>query len=64
MSESSKLFVVNPQGIVGAGLGNGGMSWCVKERGPVFTSAFSPLIQVFVIIFDASFLHEQIGLGR
>ncbi|CDP00626.1 unnamed protein product [Coffea canephora] len=39
------------------------MSWCVKERGPVFTSAFSPLIQVFVIIFDASLLHEQIGLG-
>nr|XP_027096668.1 WAT1-related protein At3g30340-like [Coffea arabica] len=56
---SSLIFA----GIVGSGLGYVGMSWCVKERGPVFTSAFSPLIQVFVIIFDASLLHEQIGLG-
>lgn len=52
------------QGIVGSGLCYVVMSWCVKERGPVFTSAFSPLIQIFVAAFDITFLHEQIHLGR
>lgn len=41
-----------------------GMSWCVKKRGPVFTSAFSPLTQIVVSIFDFSVLRERIYLGR
>lgn len=41
-----------------------GMSWCVKKRGPVFTSAFSPLTQIVVAIFDFSVLRERIYLGR
>lgn len=40
------------------------LSWCVKQRGPVFTAAFTPLLQIFVAMFDFSVLHEQIHLGR
>ncbi|KAK1558627.1 hypothetical protein Q3G72_004743 [Acer saccharum] len=50
-------------GMVGSGLCYVGMSWCVKQRGPVFTSAFSPLVQIFVAMFDFSLLREPIYLG-
>uniref|UniRef100_A0A1U7WIQ5 WAT1-related protein n=1 Tax=Nicotiana sylvestris TaxID=4096 RepID=A0A1U7WIQ5_NICSY len=50
-------------GIVGSGLCYVVMSWCVKQKGAVFTSAFSPLIQIFAVIFDISILHAQIHLG-
>ncbi|KAL5863205.1 hypothetical protein ACOSQ3_000719 [Xanthoceras sorbifolium] len=50
-------------GMVGSGLCYVGMSWCVKQRDPVFTSAFTPLIQIFVAMFDFSLLHEPIYLG-
>ncbi|KAI3891822.1 hypothetical protein MKX03_008450 [Papaver bracteatum] len=50
-------------GIVGTGLSYVGMAYCVKKRGPVFTAAFSPLIQIVVAIFDFSILHEQLHLG-
>ncbi|CAL9248023.1 unnamed protein product [Arabidopsis halleri] len=50
-------------GIVGSGLCYVGMSWCLRQRGAVFTSSFIPLIQVFAAIFSFSFLHEQIYCG-
>ncbi|KAI5598979.1 hypothetical protein BDE02_02G167400 [Populus trichocarpa] len=50
-------------GIIGSGLCYVGMSWCVKRRGPVFTSAFTPFTQIFAAMFDFSILHEQIYLG-
>ncbi|KAL1199584.1 WAT1-related protein [Cardamine amara subsp. amara] len=50
-------------GIIGSGLCYVGMSWCLRQRGPVFTSSFIPLIQVFAAIFSFSFLHEQIYCG-
>ncbi|XP_057498078.1 WAT1-related protein At3g30340-like [Actinidia eriantha] len=50
-------------GIVGSGLCYVVMSWCVKQRGPVFTAAFSPFIQAFVAVFDISILHEEVHLG-
>ncbi|KAK3194473.1 hypothetical protein Dsin_025783 [Dipteronia sinensis] len=50
-------------GMVGSGLCYVGMSWCVKQRGPVFTSSFTPLVQIFVAMFDFSLLHEPIFLG-
>ncbi|RID59870.1 hypothetical protein BRARA_F03064 [Brassica rapa] len=34
-----------------------------SQRGPVFTSSFIPLIQVFAAIFSFFFLHEQIYCG-
>lgn len=50
--------------MVGSGLAYVGMSWCVKKRGPVFTAAFSPLIQILAAMIDIPVLHEQLHLGR
>lgn len=49
--------------MVGSGLCYVSMSWCVEQRGPVFTAAFSPFIQIFIAVFDISILHEQIHMG-
>ncbi|KAG6513623.1 hypothetical protein ZIOFF_023955 [Zingiber officinale] len=48
---------------MGSGLGFLGMSWCVGQRGPVFTAAFTPLIQIAAAVIDFAFLHEVISLG-
>ncbi|WVZ78273.1 hypothetical protein U9M48_026014, partial [Paspalum notatum var. saurae] len=39
------------------------MTWCVHKRGPVFTAAFIPIIQIMVAIIDFFFLHEKLYLG-
>ena len=64
MSLKVLWFLGSIQGIVGSGLCYVVMSWCVKQRGPVFTAAFSPFIQAFVAVFDISILHEEVHLGR
>lgn len=58
------LLSVVYTGLIGSGLCFVGMSWCVKKRGPVFTAAFSPLVQVMAAILDVPILHEQLNLGR
>ncbi|TYJ96856.1 WAT1-related protein [Cucumis melo var. makuwa] len=50
-------------GSVGSGLCYVGMSWCVKQKGPVFTAAFTPFMEIFAAIFDFFILHEPIHLG-
>ncbi|XP_073029660.1 WAT1-related protein At3g30340-like isoform X1 [Primulina eburnea] len=50
-------------GVVASGVCYVVMSCCVKQKGPVFTSAFTPLIQIFAAIFDVAILHEEIYLG-
>ncbi|CAN6565895.1 unnamed protein product [Malus baccata var. baccata] len=50
-------------GAVGSGLCYVGMSRCVKQKGALFTAAFTPATQIFVAMLDFSFLHEQIYLG-
>ncbi|CAN4094928.1 unnamed protein product [Withania somnifera] len=57
------MLSVGYTGLVGSGLCIVGMSWCVKRRGPVFTAAFSPLIQVMAAVLDVPILHEQLNLG-
>ena len=52
------------QGIIGSGMCYVVMSWCVKKRGPVFTAAFSPLVQIMAAMFDIPILHEKLYLGR
>ncbi|RWW22941.1 hypothetical protein GW17_00012830 [Ensete ventricosum] len=52
------------QGSMGSGIGFLVMSWCVEQRGPVFTAAFTPLVQIIVAGIDFAVLHEQIYLGR
>lgn len=50
--------------MIGSGLCFVGMAWCVKKRGPVFTAAFSPFIQIMAAMFDIPILHEQLHIGR
>ncbi|XVF72906.1 hypothetical protein PTKIN_Ptkin12aG0158200 [Pterospermum kingtungense] len=64
LKEKLEIITVTYTGMVSAGLCYVGMSWCVKQRGPVFTSAFTPLVQIFVAMFDFSILHGQIYFGR
>ncbi|KAI3951191.1 hypothetical protein MKW98_028595 [Papaver atlanticum] len=58
-----QIFTVLFSGIVGSGLTFLGMSYCVKKSGPVFTAAFSPLIQIVVAVIGFSILDEQLHLG-
>ncbi|CAI9274650.1 unnamed protein product [Lactuca saligna] len=58
-----QVFSILYAGIVGSGFCFVGMSWCVKKRGPVFSSAFSPLVQIIAAVFDIPFLHEPLHLG-
>ncbi|KAI3453282.1 hypothetical protein Pfo_009945 [Paulownia fortunei] len=63
LKRKSDILIVLYAGMVGSGLCFVGMSWCVKKRGPVFTAAFSPLVQIMAAIFDVPVLHEQLYLG-
>ncbi|XP_057433499.1 WAT1-related protein At3g30340-like [Lotus japonicus] len=58
-----QLISILYAGMIGSGLCFVGMSWCVKKRGPVFTAAFSPLVQIMAAMIDIPFLHEQLHLG-
>jgi drug/metabolite transporter (DMT)-like permease len=40
------------------------LTWCIEKRGPVFVSAFIPVVQIIVAIIDFSILHESLYLGR
>ncbi|XP_062221317.1 WAT1-related protein At3g30340-like [Phragmites australis] len=53
------LFV----GIMGSGIGFLAMSWCIEQRGPVFTTAFTPLIQLIAGGVNIVVLHEQLHVG-
>ncbi|KAF8389429.1 hypothetical protein HHK36_026124 [Tetracentron sinense] len=50
-------------GIVMTGFFNYVLTWCIHKKGPVFTSAFSPLLIVFSFIFQAVFLRNSAHLG-
>ncbi|XP_019164992.1 PREDICTED: WAT1-related protein At3g30340-like isoform X2 [Ipomoea nil] len=60
---SLEIWTIIYSGIVGSSICYVVMSWCVKQKGPVFTSTFSPFIQIFAIVLDVSILHEQIHIG-
>ncbi|XP_073306317.1 WAT1-related protein At3g30340-like isoform X1 [Primulina huaijiensis] len=60
---TSDIFIIIYAGMVGSGLCFVGMSWCVKKKGPVFTAAFSPLVQIMAATIDVPVLHEQLHLG-
>ncbi|KAL6861396.1 hypothetical protein ACP4OV_017096 [Aristida adscensionis] len=58
-----EIITVLYTGIMGSGVGYVLMTWCVEKRGPVFTSAFIPIIQIMVAMIDFFFLHENLYLG-
>ncbi|CAI9115350.1 OLC1v1016238C1 [Oldenlandia corymbosa var. corymbosa] len=58
-----EMLTVIYAGMVGSGLCFVGMTWCVKKKGPVFTAAFSPFVQIIAAIFEVPLFHEQLYLG-
>ncbi|PAN03547.1 hypothetical protein PAHAL_1G003000 [Panicum hallii] len=58
-----EILTILYSGIMASAAGFLIMTWCVHKRGPVFTAAFIPIIQIMVAIIDFFFLHEQIYLG-
>ncbi|KAL9685290.1 hypothetical protein QQ045_022738 [Rhodiola kirilowii] len=63
MKGAFEISTILYAGTVGSGLCYVGMSWCVELKGPVFTAAFSPLVQIFVAIIGLSLNLEQLHLG-
>ncbi|WCJ22545.1 nodulin MtN21 /EamA-like transporter family protein [Euphorbia peplus] len=63
LKDNLEILSVIYAGVVSSGLSYVIMSWCVKQRGPVFTAAFTPFTQIFAAMFDISILHDQIYLG-
>ncbi|XP_045086441.1 WAT1-related protein At3g30340-like [Aegilops tauschii subsp. strangulata] len=49
-------------GVGVSALGFLAMTWCVDRRGPVFTIAFMPLIQIITAGIDVAILHEKLHL--
>ncbi|KAL6848423.1 hypothetical protein ACP4OV_021717 [Aristida adscensionis] len=58
-----ELVTVLYSGIITSGAGYIIMTWCVQKRGPVFTAAFIPMVQIMVAIIDFFFLHEPLYIG-
>uniref|UniRef100_M4C9P7 WAT1-related protein n=1 Tax=Brassica campestris TaxID=3711 RepID=M4C9P7_BRACM len=50
-------------GVVAQGMCTVGISWCIKQRGPVFTSAFTPVMLMSATLFDFLIFHRMIYLG-
>ncbi|CAN6578740.1 unnamed protein product [Malus baccata var. baccata] len=59
----TQVIAVLFSGMIASGLGFVGMSWCVRKRGPVFTAAFSPLVQIMVALIGIPIFHELLHLG-
>lgn len=54
---------IDLQGVVASGLAFPLMSWCLRERGPLYVAMFGPLIIVFVAVLSSIFLDETLHLG-
>ncbi|KAM7254851.1 hypothetical protein ACFE04_020092 [Oxalis oulophora] len=64
ISWDTKLLAFCYSGIVCSGLGYYIQGAVMKEKGPVFVTAFSPLCMVIVSIMSSIILGEQMYLGR
>uniref|UniRef100_A0A0D9YL14 ferredoxin--NADP(+) reductase n=1 Tax=Oryza glumipatula TaxID=40148 RepID=A0A0D9YL14_9ORYZ len=63
LTNKVEIVTVIYSGVMASGVGYLIMTWCVGKRGPVFTAAFIPVIQIMVAFIDFFFLHEQLHLG-
>lgn len=52
------------QGMVTSGVGYYVSGLIMKEKGPVFVTAFNPLNMVIVAILGSFILSEELNLGR
>ncbi|XP_010542799.1 PREDICTED: WAT1-related protein At4g01440-like [Tarenaya hassleriana] len=64
LKDKLDVITVVYAGVVGQGICTVGMSWCIKQRGPIFTSTFTPVTLIFATLFDFSILHREIYLGN
>ncbi|KOM54022.1 hypothetical protein LR48_Vigan09g268100 [Vigna angularis] len=58
-----RLLTVAYAGIVVSGVMVAVISWCVRARGPLFVSIFSPLMLVVVAFAGSTILDEKLYLG-
>ncbi|XVE94009.1 hypothetical protein REPUB_Repub01dG0243400 [Reevesia pubescens] len=59
-----RLLTVAYAGILASGFMFSLVSWCVRMRGPLYTSVFNPLMLVLVAFAGSLFLEEKLYLGR
>ncbi|KAI3755262.1 hypothetical protein L1987_55058 [Smallanthus sonchifolius] len=58
-----RLLTVAYTGMLASGLMYTFVTWCVQMRGPLFVSAFNPLMLVLVALAGSLILNESIHLG-
>ncbi|MBA0793187.1 hypothetical protein Gohar_017607 [Gossypium harknessii] len=58
-----RLLTVAYSGILASGLVFSVVSWCVRMKGPLYVSVFSPLMVVLVALAGSLFLEEKLYLG-
>ncbi|KAL4302193.1 hypothetical protein GQ457_10G023460 [Hibiscus cannabinus] len=58
-----RFLTVAYSGVFGMGLTFSMMSWCLRIKGPLYTSVFNPLVLVLVAIAGSLFLEEKLYLG-
>ncbi|KAL2342145.1 hypothetical protein Fmac_010085 [Flemingia macrophylla] len=58
-----RLITVAYAGIVVSGVMVAAISWCVRTRGPLFVSVFSPLMLVVVAFAGSTILDEKLYIG-
>ncbi|KAF1882182.1 hypothetical protein Lal_00038826 [Lupinus albus] len=58
------VYVAKEMGIVVSGAMVTVISWCIRMRGPLFASVFSPLMLVIVALAGCTMLNEKLHLGR
>ncbi|XP_057831598.2 WAT1-related protein At5g07050 isoform X3 [Cryptomeria japonica] len=58
-----KLLTAIYSGVIASGVAFCLMAWCIKKRGPIFTTMFGPLVLVIVALFGSILLDEKFYLG-
>ncbi|KAM0946247.1 putative EamA domain-containing protein [Dioscorea sansibarensis] len=58
-----RLLTVVYSGILASGLSVTVMAWCIKKKGPLYTSVFNPLMLVIVALLGSLLLDEKLHLG-
>jgi len=56
--------VESVQGVVASGMAFCIMTWCIRQKGPLFVTVFSPLLLIIVAIMSSIILDEKLHLGR
>ncbi|KAL5700747.1 hypothetical protein ACHQM5_026155 [Ranunculus cassubicifolius] len=63
LSSHVRLIGAIYNGVVGSAVTFFLMSWCIEKRGPLYVSAFSPLLLVIVAVFGWALLNDKIYVG-